>query len=59
MKFYKGYRGDSEQEKVALENEFERLKSLDKEQKDDDKIRLSNFGNAFSNDVIFEFPVKL
>lgn len=45
LKWYKGYKGDSEQEKIALEKEFARLQLLAKEQKEDDKIRFSDFGN--------------
>lgn len=49
LKYYKNYKGDSEQEKMALEKEFERLKMLADERKNDNEIRFSDFGNAFSS----------
>lgn len=53
LKFYKGYKGDSEQEKIALEKEFERLKLLAEERKKDDKIRFNDFGIFFPYDFNF------
>lgn len=43
LKFYKGYKGGSEQEDDAILKELERLKSIANERKTEEKIRASDF----------------
>lgn len=43
LKFYKSYKGKSEQENVMFFNEFERLKTIANESKAKERLRPSDF----------------
>lgn len=48
LKFYKGYRGNNEQEDCAIAREFEKLKLIAKEQKREEKVRASDYCKTLS-----------
>lgn len=43
LRYYKGYIGKSESEDAAIQDEMERLKSVESEQKMQEKLRMSDF----------------
>lgn len=43
LKFYKGYKGKSQKEEIALYEEFERLKSIACERKTEEELQFSDF----------------
>lgn len=43
--YYKGYRGETEEENKAIKAEFDRLKAIASEKKVDEKIHLRDFRN--------------
>lgn len=49
LKFYKGYRGKTEMENIAICIEFERLKALAKERREDEKLHFKDLGDLSLN----------
>lgn len=43
LKYYKGYKGGSSEEDMAILKEFEKLKAIVSEQKQEPKLRLADF----------------
>lgn len=43
LKYYKGYKGSSNEEQMAMVKEFEKLKAIVEEEKHKPKLRLSDF----------------
>lgn len=43
LKFYKGYKGSNQQEDNAIYKEFEKLKMINNDSKNDEKLQLTDF----------------
>lgn len=54
LKYYKGRNGKTVEETVAFLDEFERLKSIAKEEKVDEKIRLQDICMRFTYFIILQ-----
>lgn len=54
LKYYKGYKGDTEEEENALKREHERLRSIAREQQKDQSLHISDFSECFKHSVVFK-----